>query len=188
MHRPVPKPLPANAALIVIDVQKAIDHPSWGARNNPEAKTNIAALLRVWRTSGRPVHHMRCGSLERARPRCCPGRSTGTRTLRVPTLSRHPRSRCSAAVRVAAIEGLPLLPQEDRVVWGGPCNTHKHDKAARAELHSGPVVRFYCEQRGSHAFSIASRSCSLGHSGSSREPWHGQLRAGTNLESCYPQL
>jgi len=48
----------------VIDVQKAIDHPSWGERNNPDAEQNIAALLDCWRTSGRPIYHIRHDSRE----------------------------------------------------------------------------------------------------------------------------
>jgi nicotinamidase-related amidase len=66
MHKPVPKPLPADAALIVIDLQKAIDHPSWGERNNPEAEKNVAALLGAWRSAGRPVYHIRHDSSEPA--------------------------------------------------------------------------------------------------------------------------
>jgi|HubBroStandDraft_1064217.scaffolds.fasta_scaffold03903_9 nicotinamidase-related amidase len=64
MRRPVPKPLPAGAALIVIDLQKAIDHPSWGERNNPEAEKNVASLLAAWRAAGRPVYHIRHDSSE----------------------------------------------------------------------------------------------------------------------------
>lgn len=56
--------LPKNAALIVIDVQKAIDDPSWGVRNNPQAEGNIAELLKAWRTAGRPIYHVRHDSLE----------------------------------------------------------------------------------------------------------------------------
>jgi nicotinamidase-related amidase len=50
--------LPHNAALIVIDVQQAFEDPSWGQRNNPEAEANIAALLKVWRSAGRPLFHI----------------------------------------------------------------------------------------------------------------------------------
>ena len=55
---------PSTAALIVIDVQCAIDHPSWGQRNNPEAEKNMAALLRAWRGTGRPIYHVRHDSSE----------------------------------------------------------------------------------------------------------------------------
>jgi nicotinamidase-related amidase len=55
-----------EAALIVIDVQKAIDHPSWGHRNNPDAERNIAALLHAWRTTSRPIFHIRHDSTEPA--------------------------------------------------------------------------------------------------------------------------
>ena len=54
----------AAAALLIIDVQKAIDHPSWGVRNNPFAEASIAALLAEWRAAGRPVYHIRHDSVE----------------------------------------------------------------------------------------------------------------------------
>jgi nicotinamidase-related amidase len=58
--------LPPDAALVLIDVQRAIDHASWGERNNPEAESNIATLLAAWRSSGRPIYHVRHDSVEPA--------------------------------------------------------------------------------------------------------------------------
>ena len=51
--------LSPNAALMIIDVQEAIDHPSWGRRNNPKAEENIGLLLAAWRSTGRPIIHVR---------------------------------------------------------------------------------------------------------------------------------
>ncbi len=58
--------MPLDAALILIDLQNAIDHPSWGQRNNPEAEKNVQSLLRIWRATNRPVYHIRHDSLEPA--------------------------------------------------------------------------------------------------------------------------
>lgn len=45
--------------LLVIDVQRAVDHPSWGDRNNPALEANIAALLAAWRRRRGPIIHVR---------------------------------------------------------------------------------------------------------------------------------
>jgi nicotinamidase-related amidase len=66
MSRNLPAPLPLQTALLVIDVQKAIDHPSWGERNNPQAESHIAELLYAWRATGRPIYHIRHDSTEAA--------------------------------------------------------------------------------------------------------------------------
>ena len=49
-----------NAALVVVDVQKGFDEADfWGPRNNPEADDNIASLIDVWQSTGRPVVFVR---------------------------------------------------------------------------------------------------------------------------------
>jgi nicotinamidase-related amidase len=57
--------LPPSAVLLIVDVQKAIDDPRWGRRNNPELEANLARLLAAWRGSGRRVIHVRHLSRER---------------------------------------------------------------------------------------------------------------------------
>ncbi|MCG6542168.1 cysteine hydrolase [Pseudomonas sp. KSR10] len=48
-----------DAALLVIDQQKGIDHPKLGQRNNPHAEAVMLALLVHWQEHGRPVIHIR---------------------------------------------------------------------------------------------------------------------------------
>lgn len=48
-----------KTALLVIDVQKGLDDPSWGKRNNPDAESNIALLLSEWRKLELPIIHIR---------------------------------------------------------------------------------------------------------------------------------
>jgi len=45
-------------ALLLIDVQQGFDEPGWGARNNPDAERQIAALLVAWRQAKWPVLHV----------------------------------------------------------------------------------------------------------------------------------
>jgi len=60
--------LSQNAALLVIDVQQGLDEAGWGARNNPDAERNIAALLAAWREARRPVIHVQHMSVEPESP------------------------------------------------------------------------------------------------------------------------
>ncbi|SFB14122.1 MULTISPECIES: cysteine hydrolase family protein [unclassified Bacillus (in: firmicutes)] len=50
--------LPANSALIIVDVQKMFENPRWGNRNNPQAEENIASLIEKWRETKRPIIHI----------------------------------------------------------------------------------------------------------------------------------
>jgi nicotinamidase-related amidase len=61
---PPPDPLAPTAALLIIDLQKAIDAPYWGPRNNPDCERNVAALLERWRATGRPIYHIKHDSTE----------------------------------------------------------------------------------------------------------------------------
>jgi nicotinamidase-related amidase len=55
-------------ALLVIDVQNAIDDPVWGRRGQPEMEGAIARLLAEWRRRRLPVVHIRHDSTDPASP------------------------------------------------------------------------------------------------------------------------
>ncbi len=50
--------LNCNTALLVVDMQVGFDDPAWGARNNPAAEANVAALITAWRAACAPVIHI----------------------------------------------------------------------------------------------------------------------------------
>jgi nicotinamidase-related amidase len=49
--------LPADAALLVIDAQDAVEGPRPSVGHAPEADRNIAALVAAWRAEGLPLVH-----------------------------------------------------------------------------------------------------------------------------------
>jgi nicotinamidase-related amidase len=55
-------------ALLVIDVQNAIDDPKWGRRGQPEMERNIGDLLAAWRERRLPIVHIRHDSTDAASP------------------------------------------------------------------------------------------------------------------------
>lgn len=55
-------------ALVVVDVQKGLDDPAWGARNNPACEENIAALISAWRKAGQPIVFVRHDGLSEKPP------------------------------------------------------------------------------------------------------------------------
>lgn len=50
---------PAGAVLLLVDLQRAIDHADWGTRNNPDAEKRAAKLLAHWRAHNWPIIHIR---------------------------------------------------------------------------------------------------------------------------------
>lgn len=65
--------IPEDAALVLVDMQRAFDRGSWGywsagARNNAGAEGVAARLLREWRATGRPIIHVRHRSASIASP------------------------------------------------------------------------------------------------------------------------
>ncbi len=58
----------AQPALILIDLQDAIDDPCWGPRNNPDAEDKLRHLLDAWRHAGAPVFHVKHNSVDPASP------------------------------------------------------------------------------------------------------------------------
>jgi nicotinamidase-related amidase len=53
------EPFAANAVLLIVDLQKGFDEPSWGRRSNPGMEAHVADLLGAWRATLRPVFHAR---------------------------------------------------------------------------------------------------------------------------------
>jgi nicotinamidase-related amidase len=53
-----------RAALVIVDVQNAIDDDKWGRRNNLQAEEQIRSLLTAWRRLGWPIVHVRHDSRE----------------------------------------------------------------------------------------------------------------------------
>jgi len=49
--------------LVILDLQKAIDHPDWGIRNNPNVEANLGKLLAIWRENNWPVIHVKHDSV-----------------------------------------------------------------------------------------------------------------------------
>ena len=58
-------PLPRDAVLLIVDVQKGMDvYAERYNRNNPDLETNIARLQDAWRKTGRPIIHVQHLSTE----------------------------------------------------------------------------------------------------------------------------
>lgn len=57
-----------NTALIVVDVQEAVDNASYGGLNNPEAEKNIMKLVHKWRKEKWPLYFIQYHSPRKKSP------------------------------------------------------------------------------------------------------------------------
>jgi nicotinamidase-related amidase len=57
-----------RCALVVVDVQRGFDDPSWGPRNNPSCEAHVAALIEAWRRARRPIVFVRHDSRQTGSP------------------------------------------------------------------------------------------------------------------------
>ena len=109
-----------KTALLLIDVQKGFDDPSWGKRNNPDAEANIALLLEAWRNHELPVIHVRHCSTEPnsvLRPEL-PGSEFKTETQPLPTEKQFSKSVNSAFIGTGLEQYLNDLGYSDLVIVG----------------------------------------------------------------------
>lgn len=63
----LPVEVDSRTALVVVDMQRAIDDPIWardGGRNNGNAEIAALRLIEAWRCAGRPIFHVRHDSVE----------------------------------------------------------------------------------------------------------------------------
>ena len=55
-------------ALLLIDIQQAMDDPYWGPRNNPDAESNASRVLAAFREASLPVVHVQHRSVRPQSP------------------------------------------------------------------------------------------------------------------------
>jgi nicotinamidase-related amidase len=166
--RSLPSPLPTNAPLILIDLQKAIDHPSWGPRNNPDAEPNVALLLHAWRTAKRPIYHIRHDSIEPAshyRPGQ-PGNDFKPEVAPLPTETVIPK-RTNSAFIGTNLEATLRAAQQSVLILAGVITNNSVEATVRMAGNLG-FDAFLVEDA---CFTFA------------RKDWTGQLRTASEVHA-----
>ncbi|WP_336921073.1 cysteine hydrolase family protein [Aquipuribacter sp. SD81] len=100
--------LAPDAALVVVDVQCGFDEPAWGARDNPDAEVHVAALLRAWQATSRPVVIVRHDSVHPDSPLAPGGTGNALKPEVVRLLVREPDLLVSKTVN-SSFHGSPDL-------------------------------------------------------------------------------
>ena len=127
--------LPCDAALIVIDVQNAIDDPRWGPRNNPGAEAVIADLIGAWRAEALPIFHIRHDSTEPTSPYRPDAPGHGFKAAAAPRADETviAKSANSAFVGTALEEALDAVGATTLVV----CGALTHNSVETTVRHGG---------------------------------------------------
>ena len=110
----------SEPALLLIDIQKGFDDPSWGQRNNPDAEQSVASLLAVWRENAWPVIHVQHLSLEPGSPLAAglPGVEFQDATKPIPGEKQIQKNVNSAFIGTDLEEHLRAAGIEDLVIVG----------------------------------------------------------------------
>ena len=72
--------LPADAVLLIIDAQEAIDGPRSDAGDGGGVEKSIAALVAAWRAEGLPLAHVGRPRIEAAAPLALQSRRSRARS------------------------------------------------------------------------------------------------------------
>ncbi|MGQ0766843.1 MAG: cysteine hydrolase family protein [Gemmatimonadota bacterium] len=133
--------LPANTALLVVDVQIGLDDPRYGQRNNRDAESNIARLLAAWRLAGRPIVHVQHMSTERDSPLRPELPGNAIKPVAAP-MSGEPlvRKTVNSAFVGTALEGQLRAQGIEAVVVTGTTTDHCVSSTARSASDLGFVT------------------------------------------------
>ena len=141
----------ATTALLLVDVQQGLDDPQWGARNNPGAEAQIAALLAAWRRTRRPVihvQHMSTVPTSPLRPRL-PGNAFKPEAAPLPGEPVF-QKRVNSAFIGTGVEAHLRAHQTDTVVIVGLTTDHCVSTTARMAANLGFAVIVVSDATATH--------------------------------------